>query len=81
MEDKKLEQVTEMSSKALDRATGGTIVEEDPGKFWVIRQDGTVIAPAPSREKALEYARTLNVSTEILTKEGYEKRFGRPLVW
>ena len=64
----------------LDQVTGGVVVE-DGGKFWLIRQDGTVIAPAPSREKAQECARTMNISPDILTKEEYKAHFGRELKW
>ncbi|MBR4502819.1 MAG: hypothetical protein IKP22_13210 [Clostridia bacterium] len=55
--------------------------ENDDSKFWLIRQDGTVYAPAPNLEKALEFARTLSLSTEVITREEYVKRFGRELVW
>ena len=37
------------------------------------------IAEKPS--VAQEFAKTLSVSTEVLTKEEYKKRFGRELVW
>ncbi len=70
----------ELSDLHLEDVSGGVIVE-DGNRFWLVRQDGTVIAPAPSREKALEFAKGFSISTEILTREGYLKRFGRELVW
>ena len=81
MENMRNDQFEKITLDDLAKATGGVIVDEGNGKFWVVRQDGTVYAPAPSLEKALEYARTLSISTEILTKDQYKKRFGRDLVW
>lgn len=72
----------ELSQGEPDQVRGGLIVKEnDDSKFWLIRQDGTVYAPAPNLEKALEFARTLSLSTEVITREEYVKRFGRELVW
>ncbi|MBR2822642.1 MAG: hypothetical protein IKE24_03015 [Clostridia bacterium] len=71
-----------ISPEETETIQGGVIVDDGDGeKFWLVRQDGTVIAPTPGMEKALEMARTFNISTEVLTKEEYKKRFGRELVW
>ena len=43
--------------------------------------DGTVIAPVPGKEKAKEFAKAFSVSQQIMTKEEYERHFGRKLVW
>ena len=70
------------SFEELDKVMGGVIVDDGDGeKFWLIRQDGTVIAPTTGQDKALEMAHSFNISTEILTKEEYQARFGRELVW
>ena len=72
----------EMSQEEMDQINGGVIVDDGDGeKFWLVRQDGTVIAPTPGMQKAIEMAHTFNISTEVLTKEEYKKRFGRDLVW
>lgn len=67
----------------LENVTGGLIVEEgeEEKKFWLIRQDGTVIAPVPSIEMAVQFANTMSVSPDVITKEEYKMRFGRDLVW
>ena len=81
MEKMQNEQMEKLTLDDLAKASGGVIVDEGNGKFWVVRQDGTVYAPAPSPEKAIEYAKTLSISTEVLTKDQYKKRFGRDLQW
>ena len=71
-----------MPLEELEKVTGGVIVDDGDGqKFWLIRQDGTVIAPTFGNDKAMEMAHTFNISPEILTKEEYKKRFGRELEW
>ena len=81
MENMRNEKMEKVTLDDLAKASGGVIVEEGDGRFWVVRQDGTVYAPAPSLEKAIEYAKTLSISTEVLTKAQYRKRFGRDLQW
>ena len=71
----------EISMDDMAKVSGGVIVEEGDGKYWVVRQDGTVYAPAPSLEKAIEFCKTLSISTEVMTREEYKRRFGRDLVW
>ncbi|MCR5137920.1 MAG: hypothetical protein K6C12_12675 [Oscillospiraceae bacterium] len=66
----------------MESVTGGLIVDDGDGKkYWLVRQDGTVVAPVPGKEKALEFASALHVSTQIMTKEEYAKHFGRELRW
>lgn len=78
MENKsvKLEDLT------MEDVAGGTIVEDNDGKtYWLVRQDGSVISPVPSKEQAIDFAHAYSISTQIMTKEEYAKHFGRPLVW
>ena len=66
----------------MEDVAGGVIVDDGDGKkFWLVRQDGTVISPVPSREQAIEFAHAYSISTQIMTKEEYARHFGRPLVW
>ena len=58
------------------------MVDEGDGKqIWLVRQDGSVIGPAPTVESAKEFAKGFNVSPTVITKEEYKARFGRDLVW
>ncbi len=71
-----------LGDQQVEEICGGIIVEEGDGeKYWVVRQDGTVIAPAPSKEKAVEYAQAYHIITKIMTKEEYFNHFGRELAW
>ncbi len=75
-EMKKLDDLT------MEEVSGGVIVDDGDGKkFWLVRQNGTVISPVPSREKAIEFAAAYGISTQIMTKEEYARHFGRELVW
>lgn len=75
-EMKKLDDLT------MEEVSGGVIVDDGDGKkFWLVRQNGTVISPVPSREKAVEFAAAYGISTQIMTKEEYARHFGRELVW
>ena len=71
-----------MNDQELEAASGGAIVDDGDGKkFWLIRQDGTVISPVPGREKAIEFAKAYNISTQVMTKEEYARHYGRELAW
>lgn len=70
----------EMDLHDLEKASGGYVVE-DSGKYWIVRQNGSVISPAPDREKAVEFAKTFNTSPTVISAEEYKKLFGRDLVW
>lgn len=66
----------------LQEVSGGVIVDDGDGqKFWLVRQDGTVISPVPSKEKAIEFAQAYHISPQIMTKEEYARHFGRELCW
>lgn len=70
----------ELNMEDLDKVNGGVIVDNGGEKMFLVRQDGTIIGPAP-RDKANSFARTFSTSTEIISQSDYEKRFGRPFVW
>ena len=64
------------------QVSGGLVVDNGTGdKYWIIRQDGTVIGPAPNLTDAVSFAKSFSVSTEVITLEEYKTRFGRDLVW
>ena len=72
----------ELELEDLEKVTGGWVVDDpEENKFWVIRQNGTVIAPAPTREQAIEVARQFNTSPTVITKEEYKAKYGRELEW
>ena len=72
----------QLSDLSLEDVNGGLIVDDGDGtKFWLVRQDGTVISPVPGREKAIEFAKAFNISQRIMTKEEYARHFGRELAW
>ena len=50
-------------------------------KFWIVMQNGTVKGYAPTKEQAKEFAKAFGASTDILTLEGYKKKFGHDLKW
>ena len=82
MSDNKNFDMVELSDEMLAGVAGGLIVDDGDGKkFWLVRQDGTVISPVPGREKAVEFARAYNISQKIMTKEEYARHFGRELKW
>ena len=69
-----------LTMEELEQVTGGVIVDIGEDVLYIVRQDGTVVGPAP-KEMAESFAKTLSVSTEIITGEDYQKRFGRPFQW
>ncbi len=72
--------MTELSMSDLEKISGGVIVDDGSDKLWLVRQDGSIIGPAP-RDKATSFAKSFSTSTEILTTNDYEKRFGRSFKW
>ena len=73
--------MNELSMEELEKIGGGLIVEDPVKKeFWLVRQDGSVIAPVPEG-KAVEFAKAFNISTDRIPIEDYAKRFGRPFQW
>lgn len=74
--------MTELNPEIMKTANGGLVVNDpEQNKFWIIRQNGTVIAPAPSEELAVEFAKQFGTSPTVITMEEYKARFGRDLVW
>ena len=66
----------------LEQVSGGLVVEDPVNKkFWVVRQDGSVISPAPDRESAISFAKAFSISQDVMTLEEYRKHFGRELEW
>ena len=65
----------------LDAVSGGLLVDEGNGKqYWLVRGDGSVIAPVPV-EKGAEFAKAYGLSDKVVTKEEYRRIFGRELRW
>lgn len=72
----------ELDNLTLEEVAGGLIVDDGDGKkFWLVRQDGTVIAPVPGLKMASDFAKAFHISQKIMTKEEYARHFGRELVW
>ena len=72
----------ELSMENLANVTGGlVVVGKEKKKYWLVRQDGSVIGPAPDEETAIRFAKTFATSPEVITLDDYKKRFGRDLVW
>ena len=77
MENKK-----SLFDEELREVSGGMIVDDGDGKkYWLVRQNGTVISPVPGLEKAEEFAKAYGESTRVVSKEKYKNLFGRDLVW
>ena len=77
------EKMEKLSPEQLEQISGGYIVsDENNNKYYLVKQDGTVLLPAPSKEKALEYAREYDtINSQLMTVEEYKKHFGRDFEW
>ncbi len=64
-----------------DAAGGYVVADEKKNQYFIVRQDGTVVGPAPSKAAAQEFAKTFGESATVLTKEEYKRKFGKELVW
>ncbi|MCR5269381.1 MAG: bacteriocin [Lachnospiraceae bacterium] len=74
--------LNELTEEQLQQISGGYVVADEVNKkYYIVRQDGSVIAPAPSAEKAAEFAKAYNVSKTVMTTEEYKKHFGREFEW
>ena len=72
----------ELNINQMKETAGGYVVEDKKAnKFWIVRQNGTVIAPAPDRETAIQFAKQFNESATVLSMEEYKLKFGRELQW
>ena len=77
MEEKKMQ---ELNLDEMDKVSGGLIVKDAAtNKYWVTKDDGVVVFPAPNKACAVDLAKALKVETEIITLEEYKKRFGHEL--
>ena len=72
----------ELNLDELENVNGGLVMNDpETNKYWLVRQDGTIIAPAPTQEDAVSFAKGFSISPTIITKEEYKKMFGRDPVW
>lgn len=70
----------ELTLNELDNVNGGLIVKDAAtNKYWVTKDDGVVVFPAPNKACAVDLAKALKVKPEIITLEEYKKRFGHEL--
>ena len=77
-----MDNAREINLNEMEKVSGGYVVNDEANsKFWIVRQDGSVIAPAPSMEKAQAFAKDFQTSPTVMTMEEYKKHFGRDLVW
>ena len=76
------DKILNLDDSVLEDVSGGYVVDDGDGqKYWLIRQDGSVISPVPGRAKAQEFAKAYGLSTTVLNKEEYRAKFGRDLIW
>lgn len=72
----------ELTSEMLEGISGGVIVNDGDGeRYWLVRQNGTVISPVPSLEKAKEFISAYGESPRVISREEYKKIYGKDLVW
>ena len=77
-----MDNAREINFDEMKKVSGGYVVNDEANnKYWIVRQDGSVIAPAPSVEQAQEFAKEFQTSPTVMTMEEYKKHFGRDLVW
>ena len=74
--------IEEMDAEDLTNVSGGLIVDDGDGKkYWLVRQNGTVISPVPGLKKAQDFIKAYGEDTRVISKEEYRKLYGRDLVW
>ena len=73
--------MTEMNLNELENISGGVIVDTGEKKLYIVRQDGTVVAPVQSLEDAVEFAKSLSTNTTVISKSKYKDMFGRDFSW
>lgn len=79
---KEMKELKELTEEQLEQINGGYVVEDrEQNMCYLVRQDGSVIAPAPSVKKAAEFAKAYSVSATVMTTEEYKKHFGRDFEW
>ena len=70
-----------LTDENLENVAGGLLVKDDERhEYWLVRRDGSVIAPVPM-EKGAEFAKAFGTSDQVVTKEDYLRIFGRELKW
>lgn len=71
-----------LSMEDMEKITGAYVVDPGTGtQYWVVRQDGQVIGPAPTLKNAQDFAKAFGVSTTVMTLDDYKKHFGHELKW
>lgn len=71
-----------LNMEEIEKVSGGYVVDNGTGdKFWVVRQNGNVIGPAPTLESAQDFAKAFGVSATVMTLEEYKNFFGHDLKW
>ena len=72
----------ELNLEEMKSVTGGYVVDNGTGdKYWIVRQNGTVIGPAPTLENAIEDAKAFGISATVMTLNQYKEKFGHDLKW
>ena len=79
-DEKKNMGAVELNDDVLNSVSGGLVVQ-DGEKFWLVRQNGTVISPVPGIEQGVDFAKAYGESTRVISVEEYKKLYGRDLVW
>lgn len=73
-----------MDKLNLDQAgqvTGGFVLNnEEKKEIWVVKQDGSKIAPAANLDEARRIAKQYNISPTVLTEKDYKEHYGRDFV-
>ena len=71
-----------LTMEEMEKISGGLVVNDEINKrCWLVREDGTVIGPAPDEVSAADFAKAFSLSQRAITPEEYKTRFGRDLVW
>ncbi len=74
--------IKKLNWEEMSQVSGGYVVDNGTGdKYWIVLQNGTVKGYAPTKEQAKEFAKAFGASTDVLTLEGYKKKFGHDLKW
>ena len=80
MENMRNDQLEKLTLDDLAKVSGGVIVDEGNGKFWVVRQDGTVAAKADAKNAlsaAVEnlYSNVSNLKLSDKDAEDFKYRY------
>lgn len=73
---------TILNDESMKKVSGGLIVDDGDGKrFWLVRQNGTVISPVDGIEDAKEFIKAFGESVRVISREEYKSIYGRELIW